>query len=247
MITRKVINTALFSILLVIPGILFSPYAFAFDQPSFPSCLNPQGSILAQFADGTHGVPGNTDTFTGSDSVFTLSSSVVMQCLCPLNGQGIQTNWMKTSELSDPEISILENQGWIYVPSGLVWGLEDVHYLAQNTNFSCQANAALAAAIVVTPSTSPAPTTSANSPGNNQTNTNNSSNNSNANSNNASGNQNSGNSSSSNSSSSPSVLGTNTQQVLGLASTGNIILLYTFLIAGTLFVGLGMLLRKPKL
>jgi len=178
-----IIRTVLFSIFLFILGTINAHNVFGFDQPVFPSCLNPQGKLIAQYSSGTHGVPGMNQTFTGSDSVYTLSSSSVIQCLCPENGQGIQTNWMKASDLSQAEISILEKQGWVYITNGLVWGLDDGPYMAQNTNFSCP------------------------------------------------------------SSSDPGKI---TQQVLGLATTGNIILLYCFLTGGTFFVGLGLLIRNKK-
>lgn len=119
----------------------------AVTAPSFFSCLNAQTTPVIANQSGIHGVAGNTSTFTGSDSVYPgqplsanediSSASTVVQCLCPDNGQGIQTNWWKVSELSDEDVKVLESQGWIYIPDGSAWGLDAQPYLAQNTNFSC--------------------------------------------------------------------------------------------------------------
>lgn len=105
--------------------------------PTFPACANPQGSIKADYSDGVHGIVGKTAEYRGKDTVYTLSDSTVTQCFCPSQGSGIQTNWMKTSSLTDDDIKVLKSQGWIYVPTGAVWGLSDTPYLAQNSDFVC--------------------------------------------------------------------------------------------------------------
>lgn len=105
--------------------------------PSFTSCTNPQGSIRADYPSGTHGIAGETATYSGKDTVYTLSGSTLTQCFCSTNGDGIQTNWWKASSLTPTEISILEREGWIYIPNGVLWGLDQGPYMAKNSTFSC--------------------------------------------------------------------------------------------------------------
>jgi hypothetical protein len=112
--------------------------AYAVDIPSFPACSNPQGTIKSDFPSGTHGIVGSTATYTGSDKVYQIDSDKVKQCFCPSSGgSGIQTNWWKIPNLSDAEINIFKSQGWVYIPNGALWGLEEAPYLAINSDFSC--------------------------------------------------------------------------------------------------------------
>lgn len=112
--------------------------AKAVDTPVFPSCTNPQGTIKANYSSGTHGIVGNIGNFSGQDTVYQLDSNNVVQCFCPSNGQGVQTNWWKADQLSESDINILRNQGWSYIPNGALWGLDSSPYLAKNSDFSCQ-------------------------------------------------------------------------------------------------------------
>lgn len=110
--------------------------AFAQEAPSFPSCSSPTGSIVAQYADGTHGIVGDDNTYTGNDTVYAIDATRVIQCFC--NGsQGIQTNWWQIPEMSFDTMASFENQGWNYVPTGEAWGLANQAYLAQNIAYSC--------------------------------------------------------------------------------------------------------------
>lgn len=112
-------------------------YVYAVTAPTFPSCINPQGTLKVQYSDGTHGVPGDTNTYTGADSVYKLTDNTLIQCLCPKNGNGIQTNWWKVSTLSQADIDSLKNDGWIFVPNGSVWGLDNAPYVAKNLKYTC--------------------------------------------------------------------------------------------------------------
>ncbi|EKD90945.1 MAG: hypothetical protein ACD_30C00056G0022 [uncultured bacterium] len=112
----------------------------AADIPSFPSCVNPQGTVKANYTDGTHGIAGSNSTFQGSDAVYTLSENTLMQCFCAADGSGIQTNWWNVSSLSQNEIDLLVNSGWTYIPNGALWGLDNAPYLTQNSNFSCKSS-----------------------------------------------------------------------------------------------------------
>lgn len=113
--------------------------AFAVTSPDFPSCANPQGTVKVSYDSGTHGVPGDGATYTGRDVVYSLSDNSLTQCLCTDQGQGIQTNWWKVSSISSDQVSILKSQGWILVPDGAAWGLDNGPYLAQNSPFTCPA------------------------------------------------------------------------------------------------------------
>ncbi|MFA9288659.1 MAG: hypothetical protein ACEQSA_02155 [Weeksellaceae bacterium] len=123
---------------LVIFLFLAVPSILAQVIPTFPTCLNPQGALKVRYETGTHGVPGNTNTYYGMDSVYTLTDNTLMQCLCPDNGQGIQTNWWKVTDLTQEQIKNLQQQGWIYIPNGAVWGLDEAPYLAKNENYVCR-------------------------------------------------------------------------------------------------------------
>lgn len=118
--------------------------AFAsFNMPSFPTCVNPQGTIIANYNSGTHGIAGNTSTYTGFDTVYQFADGAYTQCFCPFTGSGIQTNWMKANGISDSDLKDLENQGWIYEPAGDLWGLTNDPYLALNSSYSCNTSQAI--------------------------------------------------------------------------------------------------------
>ncbi len=131
--------SALFAIFLIFA--FSGAHASAKTVPSFASCVNPTGNISATYNSGDHGIAGSTNTYTGSDTVYQLTDGNAMQCFCG-NGQGIQTNWLKASGFSEDEIKVLKSQGWITIPDGSAWGLEQGAYLAQNSDFSCQGGSA---------------------------------------------------------------------------------------------------------
>lgn len=128
------IRSALMAGILLLSSV--SP-VFAVDVPSFPTCPNPSGVQIASYADGTHGIPGRVEVFTGSDNVFRIDESRVVQCYCAPDGNGIQTNWWKVSSLTSEEKAELVKQGWIYIPDGSVWGLNQGDWMAQNFTLSC--------------------------------------------------------------------------------------------------------------
>ncbi len=112
----------------------------AVSTPDFPSCTAIQGTVIAYHPTGTHGVPGDQTTYTGSDTVYRYSETQVLQCLCPENASGIQTVWWQYGELTEAELANLQSQGWIWIPSGAAWGLNDTPYLAKNSRFSCMSS-----------------------------------------------------------------------------------------------------------
>lgn len=185
-------------ILYIILLLAISPKAYAVSEPQFPTCVNPQGIIKVSYDSGVHGIVGSTATYSGKDTVYTLPDDNLMQCFCSTDGHGIQTNWWRSSSITQAERDQLIASGWIYVPSGLPWGLTDDPYFAKNTEFSCNAQSGGG----------------------------------------------SGGGSSSSSSSSSSVNGASTVigQVLGLASTGNMMFIASVFALGALSVLAGSLL-----
>jgi len=133
-------RTLLSLILYYIFSVVITPAVSAATTPTFPACSNPQGTIKARHDSGTHGIVGNTNEFKGSDTVYQLSPETVTQCFCPENGEGIQTNWWKAATLTQDEIAFYTTSGWIYVPNGSLWGLDNTPYIAQNSSYSCKNN-----------------------------------------------------------------------------------------------------------
>lgn len=110
---------------------------YAASEPSFPSCLNPQGTLKVKYESGTHGIVGDRGNYQGQDEVYTISDNSLVQCFCPDNGSGIQTNWWKTENFDVDQIKNYQNQGWILVPDGSIWGLSGDQYLAKNSTYAC--------------------------------------------------------------------------------------------------------------
>lgn len=126
-----------FSALIVVLFLIFSTKsASAIDAPNFPACSNPQGTLIVSYDSGTHGVVGG-NSYTGSDKVYKIDKNSLVQCLCTADGKGIQTNWWKASSLDETKITTLKSEGWIYIPTGSVWGLDQDAYLAKNIGYSC--------------------------------------------------------------------------------------------------------------
>jgi len=127
-----------------------APLVNANQIPDFGSCLNPQWSQTQVNYSGQHGVVG-VNSFPGTDTIYE-SNGNVLQCLCTDSGAGYQTNWLKVSGYSDSQIDDLKAQGWIYVPDGRVWGLDDSQYMAKNISYQCTT-------CTPTPTVTPTPTT----------------------------------------------------------------------------------------
>ena len=134
MAIKKIIISSLIALILFLRQV---SHIEAVITPSFPSCLNPQGTTKVSYSSGSHGIVGTTAEYTGSDTVYTLSSETQVQCFCSEQGDGIQTNWWKINSLSQEEIDQFVKLGWTYIPSGANWGLDESSYLAINQNYSC--------------------------------------------------------------------------------------------------------------
>ena len=125
-------------IFVLVSAINASPI-YAVETPNFPACTNPQGTLVASYDNGVHGVVGGV-SYTGNDKVYKLDNNNVVQCLCTTDGKGIQTNWWKASSLDEIQINTLKSEGWTYIPTGSVWGLDQDAYLAKNSDYSCTSN-----------------------------------------------------------------------------------------------------------
>ena len=130
-------NLFIISWLIVIFLSALAGKADAATTPTFPLCANPQGTVRVNYDNGTHGVAGDSNSYSGKDTVYTLSENTLIQCLCPANGNGVQTNWWKAGSLTTDEINVLISEGWILIPDGASWGLDVGPYLAKNSDYSC--------------------------------------------------------------------------------------------------------------
>jgi hypothetical protein len=110
----------------------------AAEVPDFPFCPNPGGTKIADYNDGNHGIVGSNQTYSGSDTVFSLDDRRLVQCYCSHSGSGIQTNWWRYGFIDNDQMKILLNQGWHYIPNGRVWGLQDSAYITKNISYSCK-------------------------------------------------------------------------------------------------------------
>ena len=191
----------------------------AVTPPTFPLCARPQGVIKSDYHEGTHGIAGDTNSYSGHDTVYSLTPDTLTQCFCSVNGAGIQTNWWNVSSLTEDEVNTLKSQGWNYIPNGALWGLEESAYLAQNANYAC---------LPQTQNNSTSGNSSANNSSTNGTNNSNSS----------------GQVLGTTTAASGLTLGTNSSpdDVLGLAATGNISLIYALALMGITSLLLGVYL-----
>jgi LPXTG-motif cell wall-anchored protein len=135
-LNRIIIAISFVSVLLSLPRPVY-----AVNTPNFGSCVNPQGKVIASYEDGKHGIVGMKGEVSGSDSVYQSSKNGVTQCFCPVDGQGIQTNWYDVSSVSQKDIDILKKEGWTYFATGSKWGLKDVPYVAKNADYACNKTA----------------------------------------------------------------------------------------------------------
>lgn len=203
-----VVSIALFGIMLI-----STPAVHALTTPSFPSCLNPQGTLKVKYDNGEHGIVGKQGTFSGSDAVYITSDSTYTQCFCPLDGNGVQTNWWKFSDLDPDEVKSLTYNGWTLIHDGSLWGLTSDQYLATNTAYSCLARGG-------------------------------GSNNGSGGSSSSSGGSGGGSSSGSSSSSNNGIGGIGGGEILGLAFTGDVIVLYGLAVIGAVSLLTGAVMER---
>ena len=196
---RKILTSLVLSL-----GLIANSYipVYAVDTPNFPSCLSPQGTLRVFYPNGTHGIVGSSQEYVGSDAVYDLDQSTLLQCFCSVDGVGIQTNWWNASSLSEEQVEILKKDGWFYVPNGSLWGLVADPFVAKNVSYSCR--------------NTPAPSSSSSSSNSSSS------------------------SSSSNSSSSSSNNNSQEGEVLGLAATGDALILLGLTTLSLIFIFAGL-------
>ncbi len=131
------VKKILFAAAIIFALVTSSKNAHAQASPDFPFCFNPQGTVVASYSSGTHGIPGDGNVYEGSDTVYAFNDKQLIQCFCPPTGTGIQTNWWKFSELSQDQVNNMVAAGWVYIPDGSAWGLDNAPYLAKNYRFEC--------------------------------------------------------------------------------------------------------------
>jgi hypothetical protein len=144
--------------LILVPSIVFpfetqagsrahfnSNYSNPINTSFFTNCPNPGGNQVAYYPEGWHWIAGESNLRWGTDSVNHIGSSNYVQCFCPLNkdnnsllgSHGIQTNWLKVTNISEEQKNHLLSQGWILIQNGADFGLPSGQYLAKNKDFSC--------------------------------------------------------------------------------------------------------------
>lgn len=157
-------------LLALLPFLVFQLFfsarpALAVSDPQFPDCPNPGGSVLAQYSDGSHGIPGDSASHSGSDAVYSLNDTQVVQCFCAPDGTGIQTNWWKQSSLDSDQFNQLVSSGWILVPDGSAWGLASAPYLVRNQTINCGGTVGASSAGFSQPGPGSAPSCNSSKPG----------------------------------------------------------------------------------
>ena len=120
---------------------VFASNVHGMQTPEFPSCLVPQGTVKTHYETGVHGIVGDYGKYEGADTVYEINDDLAMQCFCPPNGAGIQTNWWMVKHMNKYEKEELIKKGWIDVPTGSVWNLKNKPYLAKNVGYSCLSKA----------------------------------------------------------------------------------------------------------
>lgn len=116
---------------------VFAATAKALTIPNFPTCNAPEGIVKVHYPDGVHGIPGSTSEYRGSDTVYKITDDLIMQCYCAPDATGIQSNWWKVSHLSQEEKEYLVRSGWISIPNGALWGLDNAPYMVKNVDIVC--------------------------------------------------------------------------------------------------------------
>lgn len=134
---KKLIKTVLVLFVSLMLLLVSGPNVLAATPPDFPTCSNPNGTLVVSYVDGQHGIVGSSTTYVGADKVYSIGNGNFLQCFCAADNSGVQTNWWKINSLNQDEIQTLKNLGWYFVADGAAWGLQDGAYMAKNINFSC--------------------------------------------------------------------------------------------------------------
>lgn len=93
-----------------------------YEEFEFPLCIDQEGNgDWSHYDSGLHQIYGD-GLQEGQDDVYSLENGNFLQCFCPLNGEGIQTDWYRTEYGS---------------VNGSQWNLGDYQYDVVNFNYSC--------------------------------------------------------------------------------------------------------------
>lgn len=133
----KKAGISFFSFVILLNFLAVKPAKAEFIPPAFSSCPGGSGDIKANYPEGQHAIVGVTGLQFGSDKVFSIGNNNYVQCFCPPQGSGTQTNWLAANNISQVDKNNLITQGWVLIPNGADWGLEPIPYLALNSSFSC--------------------------------------------------------------------------------------------------------------
>lgn len=111
----------------------------------FGPCPTPGGQVVASYDDGYHWIAGESFLRWGSDKVYSKGNDNYTQCYCPevVNTQtpdttrlGIQSDWLKESNIPASLAKALKRTGWIE-ENGADFGLAAEPYLVLNRQFMC--------------------------------------------------------------------------------------------------------------
>ena len=118
--------------------IAFSAQSAYADEFDFPQCEDTSNlQVKVEYKNGTHGVPGRGTNYTGYDTVYTLENDNYLQCLCPDEGNGVQSDWLFVGN-NEYDIESYVSEGWVFVADGSLWGLVDGAYLVKNVDYTCK-------------------------------------------------------------------------------------------------------------
>ena len=132
----KLATALLFALLLTITPVYAQEQQSA--VPPQATCITPSGETIASYSNGTHGIVGDPNTFAGEDDVYSLGEAGALQCFCETSGNGVETIWWGSiGGFTQDQIESYTSSGWVYIPNGSLWGLEDKPYLAKNTRYLC--------------------------------------------------------------------------------------------------------------
>lgn len=144
---KIILLTAIF--LLGFASLLFPDSIRATGRIDFGECPDAGGDVVANWPMSWHWIQTNPVLQFGDDIVYHLGSDNYRQCFCPQPypdftpsyTDGIQTNWLKVSNLDPKFHQSLLNAGWV-IQNGADFGLAPEPYFAKNFNFHCEDSAA---------------------------------------------------------------------------------------------------------
>lgn len=106
--------------------ILLTSKAFAFESPTFPTCLDTSKlELVVQFGPNNEG------------ALYKTSDDTLLRCYCE-GDAGLQTNLWHVPQLSQEELSYFQDNGWYVIDNGADVGLDEGKYLAKDSEYNCK-------------------------------------------------------------------------------------------------------------